>query len=414
MNGKRDRSSSGYTRWAAAALLWVAGAGGSLFAQSGSAPATVGPARPAGTTVAPVVTTTTTDSAVVPAGCSSCSRGLAPDLSVLPTFGSGGGGCSSCGGGGCACYPGREPCDCCIDESTCCGRLLGGIYHCICCPDPCYEPRWNALADAAFWASGPRPATQMKFRYDHVWHYPFPDKAEYLWARSGGGGGKGPGTAAIATSYRDLLMYTEVGIDRFSASVSVPYIEMMPDNGSGASGFGDITIGTKSLILDCELMQFAFAFDTIIPAGNFTRADGTGHVSLEPAFLMALKLAQPTYLQAEVAYRIPIGGDQAFEGPVLHYHFSLNHLLWSCGSCNGIKLIATAELNGYELLGGAYFDPVTGTAQSAKNIGSIINIGPGIRLVVCDKVDFGIGSAFNITTNSMGDEAIRAEFRWRF
>src|SRR5262249_4025605 len=147
-------------------------------------------------------------------------------------------------------------------------RLLGGIYHCICCPDPCYEPRWNALADAAFWAEGPRPITQMKLRYDHVWHYPFPDKAEYLWARSDGNG-KGPNIGATDTSYRTFVMYNEVGVDRFSASVAIPYYQKSPDVDNGASGFGDITIGTKSLILDCELIQFTFAFNTIVPSGNF-------------------------------------------------------------------------------------------------------------------------------------------------
>ena len=61
-----------------------------------------------------------------------------------------------------------------------------------------------------------------------------------------------------------------------------------------------------------------------------------------------------------------------------------------------------------------FTDPVTGAPLSAKTIGSIVSIGPGIRLVICDKIDFGIGSAFNITKDSMGDEAIRVDFRWRF
>ena len=31
-----------------------------------------------------------------------------------------------------------------------CGRFLNDVYNCICCPDPCYEPHWTALADSAF------------------------------------------------------------------------------------------------------------------------------------------------------------------------------------------------------------------------------------------------------------------------
>src|SRR5262249_39631958 len=159
-------------------------------------------------------------------------------------------------------------------------------------------------------------------------------------------------------------------------------------------------------------IQFTFAFNTIVPSGNFNRALGTNHVSLEPAALMALKLHPRTYLQSELAYRIPVGGDGTYQGPVLHYHCSLNHLLSSCG--HDIQLIGVAELNGYEICGGAYTDPVTGAPLSAKSIGSSISIGPGVRLVICDKIDFGVGSAFNITDDSMGDEILRVQFRWRF
>src|SRR5579872_6551518 len=125
MNGKRNRSSRSFRRWAAVAVLWLAGAGGAVFAQNPVVPVI----NTSGTTAG------TTESGVVQTQCSSCSRGLVPDLGVLPTFG--GGGCSSCGAGGCGsgqCVPGRTPCDCCIDESTCFGRIASGLYHCICCP----------------------------------------------------------------------------------------------------------------------------------------------------------------------------------------------------------------------------------------------------------------------------------------
>jgi hypothetical protein len=422
MNGKRNRSSRSFTRWAATAVLWVAGAGSALFAQNPVPPA-VNTAAPTKTSVAPAnsAAAAPTESGVVPAGCSSCSRGLIPDMSVLPTFS--GGSCASCGGcGSCSdgcggnCVPGRTPCDCCIDESTAAGRLLGGIYRCICCPDPCYEPKWNALADSAFFQDGARPVTQMRLRYESVWDYSFPDKAEFLWAKEGG---KGPAKPAgrlgeSAVSYQDLSLYNEVAIDRFSASIAIPYLQMEDNTFGGASGFGDMTIGTKSLLLDCELIQFAFALNTIVPIGNFTKGLGTGHVSLEPGLLMSLKLTPSTYLQADGLYRIPIGGDSAFQGPVLQYHLSLNHMLWECGSCNGIKLIGVAELNGFELLGGSFTDPVTGNPLSARDVGSVLSIGPGVRLVICDKIDFGVGSAFNLTHDSVGDEMVRVDFRWRF
>jgi hypothetical protein len=254
----------------------------------------------------------------------------------------------------------------------------------------------------------------MRLRYDGIWNYFFPDKAEYLWARENNKGLHGPSgvLGERRVRYTDVSLYNEVGIDRFSASIEVPYRNVEPDLFNGESGVGDLTIGTKSLLLDCELMQFAFQFKTRVPIGNFTIGIGNGNVSLEPAFLLALKLTQRTYLQSELAYWFPLGGTPEVQGPIFHYHFSLNHLLWHCG--NGIKLIGVAELNGYEIMGGAFTDPVTGALRSAKDVGDILSIGPGIRLVFCDKIDFGIGSAFAVTTDSLGDEWVRAEFRWRF
>ena len=349
------------------------------------------------------------------AGCRSCGAGLlgnpAPDLGAAV------GGCSSCGAGGCASggCNGRKPCDCCCDSDSAIGRLFCGFYQCVCCPDPCYEPHWNALADTAFFQDAARPVTQLNLGYDNVWNYPFPDKAEYLFARADGHG-KGPKPLGPGSghdvSYRDLMMYSEVGIDRFSASFEIPYLQVSPDNYPGASGMGDLVIGTKSMLLDCELMQFTFGFKTMVPTGDFTKGLGTGHVSLEPSLIAAIKLAPETYLQTQLAYRFPLGGDGAYQGPVLHYHIALNQQLWSCG--NGIKVIGTVELNGYEILGGAYTDTDTGMTLSAKDIGDIVNIGPGVRLVFCDKIDFGIGSAFNFTSSSMGDEYLKVAFRWRF
>jgi hypothetical protein len=401
MNGKQFRKQQGcFRRWLTGVLLWTAGVAGPAAAQPAPGPTDGPPPVPP-----PGVKS---DNGVVQASCSTCSGGLFGPYASAP------GGCyDGCGG---SCYPGRKPCDCCDVPNNCIGRLCHGVYECICCPDPCYEPHWNALADSSFFADAPRPMTQLKLRYDHIWHYPFPDKAEYLWARADGNG-KGPRPPAGAlgesnVSYRDFYFISETAIDRFGMSVAVPYRQMSPDNFNGASGLGDLTIGTKSLLPDCELLQFTFAFNTIVPTGDFTKGLGTGHVSLEPALLCALKITPDLYLQSELAYRFPLGGDTLYQGPVLHYHLSLNKLLWNCG-CD-LKLIGTAELSGWEILGGAFTDPATGLPRSAKNVGDILSVGPGLRFVVCDKLDIGAAALFAVTNDSMGDEYLRVELRWRF
>ena len=393
MDEKRNRGFTGLWSVGAAVVL-LAGLAGGAHAQA-----------------TPDTSPTKAADGLVQTGCASCSAGV---LGNAPPDGLGG--CSSCGGCGSGGCNGRRACDCSCDGENAAARLFYGFYHCVCCPDPCYEAHWNALADAAFFTEAARPVTQMRLRYEHVWDYPFPDKSEYLYPRADGKG-KGPKPRAGTfgggrVNYQTFMFYNEVAIDRFSASIELPYEQVSPDNYAGASGFGDMSIGTKSMLLDCELMQFTFGFKTIVPSGNFSKGLGTGHVSLEPSLMLSLKLAPETYLQSQLAYRFPLGGDGTYQGPVLHYHLSVNQLLWHCG--HDIKLIGVAELNGYELLGGSYTSTDTGLPLSAKGISDIVSIGPGIRLVICDKIDFGVGTAFNFTSNSMGDESLRLEFRWRF
>lgn len=365
---------------------------------------------------------------IILTGCASCGGS---DL-LSPSYG-GGGGCVGCGGadglGSCAaapCYPGAKPCDCCIEPDNCFGKLFFGFYHCVCCPDPCYEPKWQPLADAAFFVEAPRPVTQMKLRYDRVWDHAFPDKSEYFMARSDGRGkGPRPVAGAVGTptvSYRELWMINEAAVDRASITIAMPYRQLSSDDFGVGSGFGDLVIATKSLLLDCELMQFSFGFTTFIPTGNTGVGAGTGHVSLEPSIFWACKCSKESYHQGQLALRIPIGGDQDFQGTVFHYHLSYNHLLWCCGNEKAIELVGSLELNGYHFEGGRATDPRlpgVGGAQAGNvavknNIGDVISVGPGIRLVFCRTIDFGIGSAFAITDDNVGEEWARVEFRWRF
>jgi hypothetical protein len=435
MTGKRFIQRVGKRWWLAVAVLWAASAGTPAMAQNAVRPA-VGsgpPAPPAGGTVTTALAVGVPDvasaSGVVQAGCSTCGNGL---LAPTTTAETGDNGCCHCAEGcpsGC-CHPGYYPCDCPCDSDGYASRLLGGIYHCICCPDPCYEPQWVPLANASFFTDGARPRTQMRLRADTVFDLSFPDKAEYFWGQEGIKGPGSPGAggppapaipgapAAPGTpigerrvNYRDYTLYTEGARGPLGVFVELNYRNVGPDTFDGGAGFGDMNLGTKTLLLDCELLQFAFQFKTFLPTGNFNKGLGTSHVSLEPAFLLALKLTPQTYLQAETALWFPVGGETGIEGPVFHYHLSLNQLLWCCG--RDIQLIGTVEAIGYEIGGGA-FTKIDGTLGSAKDIDDIFSIGPGLRLSICNKIDFGVGSAFSLTSDKMGADFIRAEFRWLF
>lgn len=388
------------------------------------------PAPSSGIEVVPAVApaaqeTTTTE--IIPASCATCGKGLFG--AGFPSMGEG----HSYSGCGDCCSSGHK-CDCCWCPKTCVGRMVNGIYQCICCPDPCYVPEWLPVANAAFFTETVRPVTQMRLRYDAGFDVTAIDRAEYFVPQQRGtglAGGKGPQGLITRAGYQDLMLYSEAAVGAFGAFVEMPYRYFKPDNGTPingvpanqqtASGFGDLNIGTKTLFLDCELLQVTGQFKTYIPTGNFLAGLGTGHVSLEPSGLASLKCTNTCYLQMQTAYWIPIAGSPNFQGNVWHNHFSVNKIL--CKPCNDFQLIGTLELNEWTIFNGGYTDavlaPLPGNptnlaaVRNAAKTG-ILSAGPGLRTVICNNIDAGVGTAFALTQNHWANTLIRAELRWRF
>ena len=228
---------------------------------------------------------------ILPVGCTTCGSGLISGVLRPPDPGFAGvSGCNGCG----LCYPGRDPCYCCDDKDTIFGRFCCALYACICCPDPCYEGKWTPLADSAFYLDAVRPVTQQKLRWDGGRDLIDPDRSEFFWARADGMG-KGPKPpkgflAETSLRYDDFTLVTEGGNGMISLVVETPFRNLQGDVDGHASGFGDMTIATKTLLFDCELLQFSFQMKVYTPTGNFLKGLGTGHVSLEPSFLLGIKL----------------------------------------------------------------------------------------------------------------------------
>ena len=408
-------------------------------AQSPAVPATPPQAVTAATGL-PATASAIVDPAVQQVGCASCGGAL----DAPPEMAGCAGGCGSggCGTGACneGCYPGRDrsKCGCggdCNSDSAL-GRCFGCLYNCLCCPDPCYDPHWFPLVDSAFFVESARPVTQMDLIWDSGFNFKTPDRAEYFYGREnvnqiGPGGtkgtGRGPAFVARSINHDDLDLYMEAGTAKFGLFVVTPYREV-DYHGGGASavlaesfgdksGFGDVLIGTKSVLLDCPCTLLSFGFNTYIPAGDPGKGLGTGHVSLEPNLLMAFRLTPDDYLQAAVAYWIPLGGDALYQGNIFHAGLSWNHLL--CCPCPGVKVIGTLEAEEWSVLGGSYtpadvFDASQSNAPLVASANTtIVSAGPGIRMFICDKIDLGVGTQFALTGSHWDEELVRVEFRWR-
>jgi len=45
--------------------------------------------------------------------------------------------------------------------------VVGLLYESLCCPDPCYQPKWMPLADSAFFTDSARPVSHSRLRWEY-------------------------------------------------------------------------------------------------------------------------------------------------------------------------------------------------------------------------------------------------------
>lgn len=363
------------------------------------------------------------DPAVKQAACAGCGNGLlagGPAPMITGPVGSFGG----CGDGGCGgcptghCVPGQRcygaDCGAGQHNDTHIGRLFNGLYECLCCPDPCYEPRWVALGNAGLFVDHARPQNTTTFRWDAGRNGNTPDRNAWFFPKSGD---RGFNFATSEYDYDDLRMITEVGTKKFSLSVDVPYrnVDSHGVNRDGNSvylseaNFGDIIIGTKSVLVDCEMLLMTFQFKTYTPVGQSSKGLGTGHVSLEPSLLASLKLTPKMYLESQISQWIPIAS--GYNAGVLHYHFALNRTLCHYGA---LHVIGTGGLDCYTFQGGGFTTPAPGFPMSTADSETYVSASPGIRFVFCDWLDLGVGASLSLTSDRFADQLYRTEFRIRF
>lgn len=352
-------------------------------------------------------------------------------------------GVNACGQCVACCYPGANRCYPCNETSTW-GRLMGIMYECLCCPDPCYElsgPHWVPAANAAWFLDHARPRGQTRLRATVGYELKTPDAALYFFAQSNGSG-LGPYNAAAAASqvaaqqaanpggtvqvvgisrvnYTDFDMYVETctKAGKFSAWVNTKFRGVTPNAPyvNHGSGFGDLDTGTKSLLLDSELTQVSFQMRTFVPTGNFATGTGTGVVRIEPSILYAVKLCPGTYLEGQIGDWISIGGSYA--GTILEVNQAVNTVLWELNP--DCQMIGTVEYDTWTFLSGNYTDPTVTVGSSTSgilatksaNMMYYSQLGLGIRFSFCNRLDFGCAAAYSIGRYHWAEQTYRTELR---
>jgi len=324
----------------------------------------------------------------------------------------------SCGDGGC--IPGRAASNGPPHESeSFFGAFLDNFYECLCSPDPCYEPRWEPAANASFFVDYARPRTVTRIRYDNLEDLVRPDRNQFWLMQvmpNHSDKTKHPITD-LRARIQEVYVYQEAAGARGSVFVEMPYRQLNSSYLPTQAGFSDLNFGVKSLFFDCELLQLTFQFRTYTPTGNGSLGLGTGHFSLDPSILAALKLGPETYFQGQFGNWIPIAGNSSLAGGVFYWLTSLNQVLWYPRPSS--PLIGTLEMDGWSFENGGYTNAIlrNGKAPQIWEKGggvSYFNIGPGLRQSICNRLDVGGAITWAASTAHWAQPWFRFEVRFLF
>jgi hypothetical protein len=306
-------------------------------------------------------------------------------------------GCLTCGGQNCV--PGQKPCN--LPANACntvCGAFLTNLYQEICCPDPCYEPKWDPAAYASFFADYARPRTVTRIRYDNLEDMTRPDRNQFFLNNVNPLSSHRNNRTPIGNLFarlQQVYLYQEAAGERGSFFVEIPYRQINQSWAPTQAGFADINFGIKSLLFDSEMLQLTFQLRTFMPSGNFMNNLGTGQFSLDPSILTSLKLGPETFFQGQFGNWVPLGGpggNSSIAGGVFYWLMSLNQVLWY--TTPDSPLIATLEMDGWSFENGGYTPSIKPNKVLHSPIPdgggvSYFNIGPGLRQSICNRLDFG-------------------------
>ncbi len=316
-----------------------------------------------------------------------------------PTFGPNLGGCDQCSH--------RHDCRC----KECCGPTrfpLWGLNN-ACRVEEGVGTERVPFAPQVIEISQPSNSLRMRVDLDYGWT--FPDRSEYFWAKQGG---RGPALLETEVDMQELKYSLEVGGPKFSATTELPIRILDPEQNLNTTGFSDMSVATKLVLVDGDTWQITQFFKTTMPTGSAKKGLGTGHTTIEPGFLFRHRYSKLTNFHYEIRYWVPLGSDLEHSGQVLRYGAGVSRLLYES---DDFALIPTIEFVGWSALDGRQTNPFGGL-EAVDPIG-IFTINPGMRMVYdmgCDLglLEVGLGAGFAASTDHWEDSQMRLELKWTY
>lgn len=236
------------------------------------------------------------------------------------------------------------------------------------------------------------------------------DRAEIYWRRIGGGG---PPAAEESAKAQEARIMLENGGEKFSVTTIVPFRAIDPVVNPNHAGLSDMSVTTKTVLLDGSKLQLTQIFRSIFNTGAASSGLGSGHISFEPGMLARYKLRPQTELHYSLTYLFPVGSDPIASGQALKWGIGGVH---TTIDTDNLALLSTLELTGWNILNGTETPPWSLVPLSSDGV-DIINLTTGSRWVYDNGSDlglfeFGIATTLPLTSDQWYDASLMFDFRW--
>lgn len=268
----------------------------------------------------------------------------------------------------------------------------------------------DRVMHAPFEIDTTQPLTHHRGRFTASYGTRFPDRSEYFW-RAANFFGPLP---EVSVDWMEMRVVSETGGEKFSMFTEYPLRMLDPVVNGNTSGFGDMVIGNKAVLIDGNDWQVTQIMRTSMITGSFPKGLGVGHVSMEPGLLGRFRWSDETYLHFQAKYNIPIAGSPFVAGQVFIYGFGLSHVYYETDT---FAFIPTFEYLGYAFLNGQKTTP--GGIQVTANGDHFNKIVPGARFVLGPAGDLGlfelgVYASFSTSSDGLYSHRIGADVRFSY
>ena len=251
-----------------------------------------------------------------------------------------------------------------------------------------------------------QPANQLAYHSSLVYDFQAPNRAEYLWAASP----LGPGLAETSTDYQEFRLVSETAPNsKFSLTTSIPVRAINPDSNSNHAGMGDMSLSTKTVLLDGSKWQVTQVLNTFVNTGSASMGLGTGRTSMEAGVLARFRQNDRSALHGELKYFFPLGGTPGFAGEVFKTGIAWT---WVGVDRDDFGLLHSLETTYWSLQNGSAGGPAPAQIVPVDGF-DVVNLFYGNRFIFDRARDLGLSEyGFNCGVAISEDRLFRSLFQF--